>query len=62
MEIIVYTFVDAAGDESGTYSTRNGMEAEEYARKCRLAVIENTFTFDDSTLVTEWDFTESGPQ
>ena len=56
MQIIIYTFEDAEGNEFGAFQTLNRMEAEAYGYENHLRVIANTLVFDDSELHA--DYTE----
>lgn len=57
MSIEVYTFESADNTPFGSYSTQNISDAREYARKAKLRLIANTYTFEDSELIE--DYTET---
>jgi hypothetical protein len=54
MEIEVYTFENAEGQEEGSYQTQNINDARQYAQKYKLRLIANTFVWDDSELVEDY--------
>lgn len=53
MSITVYTFEDADG-AGRSYQTQDWSEAEEYAQKYHLRVIDNTFEWADSERVADY--------
>lgn len=55
--IEVYAFVDANGNEVGSYTTQNPTEAKEHAQRYGYRVIAHKFEFADSEPVDGWDFT-----
>ncbi len=54
--LTIYTFYDDGGEESGTYSTPNAREAEEYARRYSLGVRANEYEWTEAIDVEGWDF------
>lgn len=57
-DIIVYTFAER-DDSDGVYypvdySTQDYQDADAYARKHQLQLIENTFVWDDSEVLTDY--------
>lgn len=52
-ELIKYTFEDEASTES-TYTTMDIAEAIEYGSKYELAVISNTYEWEDSEVIANY--------
>jgi hypothetical protein len=55
MDITVYTFRDAEGDIP-LWSTQDADEAQLYAWQNGCLVEANTYTWQDSEPVAEWDY------
>ena len=53
MSIEVYTFRDSEDNEQ-TFSTQNVIEARQHAEENKLALISNTYVFDDSELIDDY--------
>lgn len=56
MSIIVYTFEDAQGRETGSFSTQSASAAKEHAQEYGYNVKANEYEFSDSYPVEEWQF------
>lgn len=59
MELHLYTFLDASNTEA-SYSTQNYQDAEDYARRYRLEIIDNTFEWTDSETVVDYTGRDEG--
>lgn len=56
MTITVYTFIDADGNEYGSFRTRDYGEAKSYAQDNALMVVANEYEFTDSYPVPGDDY------
>lgn len=54
----LYSFEDNQGNEEGTYTTTNFLEAKEYARRNKARIIEHVYEWSESVPVDRCDFTE----
>ena len=61
MDITLYTFEDEDGNVP-EYHTYNAQQAEDTARKNGWLVIDNTYEWQESVPVTEWDYRPSKPE
>lgn len=59
MTISMYSFEDKDGEESGCFTTLNFRDAEEYARKYNLRIIENVFEWSEAIPVEGGDYTNT---
>ena len=55
MKVSVYTFLNSSDNED-SFHTQDPAEAKAYAERYNLLVVDNTFAFEDSQGVSEWDF------
>ncbi len=58
MDISVYTFEDADGNEAGSYKTQDFKEADAYAKKYHYRIIENIYEWTEAYPVDGFDYTE----
>lgn len=57
MDISVYSFRDADGEDAGEFKTQNFEEARQYAQKNSLCVVENVYEWQEAIPVDGADFT-----